>query len=125
MARPQILEQPRKEPTLWQRVLSYIVCYVIWLLFAAFGFWLLLSLRTNLFDLGVWLAFNPWQVRAIDRFAILILGLLWFIGILVLENYLRVGVERQSFWQRARFVALLLGAGALLSWGLQQWANFA
>ncbi len=125
MARPQLLEQPHKQPSLWQQILSYTTCYLTWLLFVALGFWLLLSFRINLFDFSTWLALNPWQVRTIDRFSIFVLGLFWFVGILVLENYLRVGVERHRFWQRARFVALLLGGGLLLSWGLQQWANFA
>jgi hypothetical protein len=105
--------------TMVRGVLAYVACYLAWLLFAVVGFWLLLSLRTNLVDAAILMQFNPWQVRTLDRFAIFTLGLAWFVGILVLENYLRSGVARGLLWGRMIRVTLALGLVCAISYGLQ------
>jgi hypothetical protein len=110
----QALDQPR-----WHTVLRYCLCYLTWLAFTGIGFALIFALRTNLFDLGAWLRFNPWQVRAMDQFAIFLLGMAWFAGILLLESYLRHGVERRQLWPRIARVGRALLVVTVFSYGLQ------
>ena len=110
----------KSEQTMMVRgVLTYVVCYAAWLFFAVAGFWLLLSLRTNLVDGAILMRFNPWQVRSLDRFAIFTLGLAWFVGILVLENYLRSGVASGVLWRRIVRITLALGLVCAISYSLQ------
>jgi hypothetical protein len=112
---------PQENPPLppWRSALSYAACYLSWLVYTALGFGLFWLLRTNLFDLSVWLRLNPWQVRGIDRFAIFFLGLLWFVGVIVLEQYLRKGIETNQLWRRIARVGIVLALVAALSYSLQ------
>jgi hypothetical protein len=103
----------------WRVALHYCVCYLTWLLFVGVGYVLMLALRINLFDVATWLRFNPWQVRAIDQFAIFFLGLVWFGGIFLLESYLRHGVKRRRLWSRILRVGSALLAVTVFSYGLQ------
>ncbi|RIK43675.1 MAG: hypothetical protein DCC55_04900 [Chloroflexi bacterium] len=102
-----------------RRVLNYAACYIAWLAFTIVGFWLLLSLRANLIDAAILLHLNPWQVRTVDRFAIFGLGMAWFVGILILENFLRVGAGNGRLLSRTVRVALALGLACAISYGLQ------
>jgi hypothetical protein len=82
----------------------YISCYALWLALSALGIWLIFALRPVLFDLAIWLRLNPWQVRALDNFSFVTFGLLWLVGILLLEHSLRQGVENRRLWRRAALV---------------------
>jgi hypothetical protein len=97
----------------------YLACYTLWLALSALGVWLIFVARDTLFALSIWLRLNPWQLRAVDNFGIVTLGLIWLMGILLLEHSLRQGVEKQRLWVRAAralvIVALLLG----LCYGVQ------
>jgi hypothetical protein len=62
---------------------------------------------------------NPWAVRAIERFAIFVLGLFWFVGIIVLEAYLRTGIFKKQLWQRIGRVAIALAGMLAISYSLQ------
>src|SRR5687768_10674296 len=79
----------------------YLACYVLWLGFAALAVWLIFVVREVLFGLAVWLRFNPWQVRAVDDFGVVTLGLICLVAILVAEHYLRQGVVKHQLWRRA------------------------
>jgi hypothetical protein len=79
----------------------YLACYAIWLVICALGVWLIFAVRPVLFSLAVWLHLNPWQVRALDNFTVVGMGMLWLVGILLLEHSLRQGVERNRLWSRA------------------------
>lgn len=115
------MHTPRNDTRLrpWRTIGYYLACYVAWLAFAVIGFVLLLSLRTNLFDLSVLLGMNPWAVRAVERFAIFVLGLFWFAGILVLEGYLRSGIFKKQLWQRIARVAIALACVLAISYSLR------
>jgi hypothetical protein len=84
-----------------QLVLLYLACYGLWIGLSALGVWLIFQVRSSLFILAVLLRFNPWVVRAIDQFGIVTLGLLWLVGMLMLESYLRQGVVKHRLWKRA------------------------
>ena len=79
----------------------YLACYAICLTLAAMGIWLIFAARPVLFSLAIWLRLNPWQVRAIDNFSVVGMGLLWLIGILLMEHSLRRSVEKNRLWGRA------------------------
>jgi hypothetical protein len=102
----------------WRTLPLYVACYALWIAFSALGVWLLFALRSLLFDIAVRLRFNPWQVRAVDNFGFVTLGMLWLVGIILVEHYLREGVPRQRLWRRAArvFVSEALALG--LAYGL-------
>ena len=99
----------------WRLAIQYTACYIVWLALGALGFWLLLALRINLFDLAVYLRLNAWQVRAVGQSAVYMLGLVWFAGLFVLEAYLRNGVVRGQLWSRIGRVALAMLITAAIS----------
>lgn len=102
------------------RWISYILCYLIWIVLAAGAVWLMLQLRINLLDIAMAANVNPWALGAIDKFGLLLLGLGWIVGVFIVENYLRLGVERGVLWRRiGRVTAIeagLLLASYALSW---------
>jgi hypothetical protein len=79
----------------------YIACYAIVLGLAFMGVWLIFAMRPVLFSMAVWMRLNPWQVRAVDNFSVVTMGLLWLVGVFVLEYSLRTGVEKGRLWPRA------------------------
>jgi hypothetical protein len=91
----------------------YLACYVLWIGLAALGVWLIFAARAALIDLSFWLRLDPWQLHAVDNFGVVTLGLIWLVGILLLEHLLRQGVLKQRLRVRATrafvIVALLLG----------------
>jgi hypothetical protein len=97
----------------------YLACYALWLGFAALAVWLILALRPVLFLLSVRLRFNPWQIRAVDNFGFVTLGLLWLVCVLVVEHYFRQGVVKHRFWRRAARVFTIMAVALGLCYGLQ------
>jgi branched-subunit amino acid transport protein len=79
----------------------YIACYAIVLALAFMGAWLIFAARPVLFSMAVWMRLNPWQVRALDNFSVVTMGLIWLVGVLALEHSLRTGVEKGRLWGRA------------------------
>jgi hypothetical protein len=97
----------------------YLACYVIWLALSALGIWLIFQLRPVLFALAIWLRLNPWQVRAIDNFSVVTMGLLWLVAILLLEHSLRQGVEKNRLWARAARAFAIVAAALGLCYVVQ------
>ena len=97
----------------------YLACYALWLGLSALGVWLIFQVQPVLFGLAVRLRLNPWQVRAIDQFSVVTFGLLWLVGIYLLEHYLRQGVVKNRLWGRAARVFLFLAVALGLCYGLQ------
>jgi hypothetical protein len=102
---------------LWLR---YIICYVAWFGVTAAGLWIMLQLRINLLDISLAVNVNPWAMAAVDKFGILLLGLVWLVAVFAAEAYLRQGVERNQLWRRigrvAGIAAILLGVSYGLQW---------
>ena len=97
----------------------YLACYALWLGLAALGVWLLFALRPVMFGLAIWLRLNPWQVRALDNLSFVTFGLIWLVGILLLEHSLRQGVEKRRLWRRAASVFAAEAAALGMCYGLQ------
>jgi hypothetical protein len=79
----------------------YLACYALWIGLSALGVWLIFAGRDTLIDLSFWLRLDPWQLHAVDNFGVVTMGLIWLIGVLVLEHALRQGVVKQRLWVRA------------------------
>ena len=106
-------------PNLRQLLPLYLACYALWLALAALGVWLIFALRSVMFGLAIWLRLNPWQVRALDDFSLITFGLVWLVGILLLEHSLRQGVEKHRLWHRAARAFAAEAAALGLCYGLQ------
>jgi len=100
-------QSPYEEPTRppWQTALNYVACYVLWLAYSALSFWTILEYRDAVLILLP--VIGPWVMGAVDKFGLLLFGLVALIWVLYLEHYLRTGVEVERFWRRA----LIVGAG--------------
>jgi hypothetical protein len=97
----------------------YLVCYAIWLAISALGVWLIFAARPVLFDLAIWLRLDPWQVRAVDDLGVVTMGLVWLVGILLLEHSLRGGVVKNRLWGRAARAFAIIATALGLCYALQ------
>jgi hypothetical protein len=97
----------------------YVACYALWLALSALGVWLIFALRPVLFGLAVRLRLDPWQVRAVDNFSVVTFGLIWLVGILLLEYSLRQSVVKNRLWGRAARVFAFEAVALGLCYGLQ------
>jgi len=97
----------------------YLACYALWLALSALGGWLLFETRAAVFDLALWLRLNPWQVRAVDQFYFVTAGLVWLVGILLLEYYLRQGVVKNRLWGRVARVFVFEAVALGIAYGVQ------
>ncbi len=88
----------RNQPT-WQKTLYYVACYLLWFAYGALSLWTVLQYRDALLLLLP--VIGPWIMGALDKFGLLLFGLIALIWILYLEHYLRTGVEVGRFWNRA------------------------
>ena len=96
-----------------------LACYAIWLALSALGIWLIYAARPVLFSLAIWLRFDPWQVQALDNFSVVTMGLIWLVGILLLEYNLRGGVVKNQLWGRAARAFVIVAVPLGLCYGLQ------
>lgn len=78
----------------WGTILQYIVAYILWFLFCALAFWAIWRVRTVLVEDIFFMRADPWQLRAIDRWSLWVMGAGWVVGIFLSEGYLRKGVEK-------------------------------
>jgi hypothetical protein len=110
--------QSGEKDTLWQKILAIATYLLFWILLSAIGLWLMFELRSLLVELMILGQFNPWAVRGVDRWAIFVLGLIWFISLMLIEHYLRVSVDKKRLWRtifrvaamEAILVAIIFGA---------------
>lgn len=86
-------------------VARYLALYALWIGICAIGFWLIFLIRTNLVEDIFFLRVNPWQLRAVDRWSVYVLGAVWIVGVFLVEGYLRRALERGR---------LLVSAGKIL-----------
>lgn len=87
-------------------VLLWAACYILWTLLFAAGFFLTTQVRAVFTGLAELTPANYWMISAVDRYALLLLGVVWLVLALVLEAYLRGGVQKGIFWPRAGRVVL-------------------
>lgn len=101
MKNPPGIYQPRP----WQ----YVLCYAVWIVLSAITVWLGQQVRVNLIQHPMpFSGINYWVVGAMNQISFFVSGLLTLIAILVMEYYLRRGVEKQNFWPRVLRVVIIL-----------------
>jgi hypothetical protein len=88
----------------WTTLLSYATYLLFWLVLTASSLWLMYEVRNLAVELMIVAELNPWAVRGFDRWIIFLLGLIWFVGMIWMEHYLRTGINKKRLW---RNVALL------------------
>ena len=95
-------------------ILLWAICYTLWFVFFAAGLWLIVQIRLALLALGQLTPANHWILSAVDRYALLLLGVVWLVLAFALEAYLRGGVHNGVFWPRTgRVTACFVGFLAL------------
>jgi hypothetical protein len=100
----------------WQRILATAAYLLFWIVFTLIGLWLMFELREVTVDLMIRIGLNPWAVRGYDRLGIYILGLIWFVGLMWIEHYLRTAIDKKRLWRsigRVATVEAVLAAFAL------------
>lgn len=94
----------------------WAACYALWIALFLSGFFLIGQVRSVLTSLGELTPANYWMISAADRYALLLLGVVWLVLTLALEAYLRAGVHKGLFWPRAgRVVLWVVGLLAVTS----------
>ena len=99
--------------------LPYLAYLILWLFLSALAGLLGWSLRTNIFNLGIWLRWNPWLVRGVDLWVIFAFGILWIIYIFGVEGYLRTAVAQKRLWTKASRALISILILLAISYGLQ------
>jgi hypothetical protein len=105
--------------TVW----PYLAYLILWVLLSALVGVLGWSLRKNIFNLGIWLRWNPWLVRGVDLWFIFGFGILWVVYIFGVEGYLRTAVGQKRLWTKARRALIYILILLAISYGLQFSAN--
>ena len=73
-------------------VFKYLLAYILWLLNAAIGLVGILLLRNAWNWLWTAISGNQWALRAIDRFGLVTMDLLWLIYVIFTEQHFRLAI---------------------------------
>jgi hypothetical protein len=71
---------------------GYALAYLGWLLTAAVGMLAIFQTRTMINVFWPVLGGNQWVLRAIDRFGLLLLGLIWLVFVIFVEQHFRSAI---------------------------------
>ncbi len=78
----------------------YVIGYLLWVISVALAIIDMLVGRGLVMRIATRTDANRWILGAVDRFGILILGLIAFAFVLFCEYYYREGVRRHQLWRR-------------------------
>jgi hypothetical protein len=73
-------------------LLKYLLGYVCWAITAAVGLASILLTRMMLNVAWPALGGNRWVMRSIDRFGLVLMGIVWLAYVIYLEHYYRTGI---------------------------------
>lgn len=116
-----MVDQPPENnhlPPMSRLIGLYVVCYAVWLAICAAGMWLLFQAVQLAISLSIYFQFNPWQVRAVDKWGVFVLGLTYFAAAFALEGYLRSSVSKGWLRSRATRSLMILAILTILIVGL-------
>jgi len=102
-----------------KRILSYLLCYLLWVINGALGLLGILIARSVLAKAYIRLRLNPWALGAVDKWGFLLLGLVWLIFVVACEGYYREGVPRGKLWPRFARVTGVEGFLVGIGYGVQ------
>jgi hypothetical protein len=94
-------------------IAGFLLVYLGWIASAALGGYALLVFHQTIVGTFDALVLHSWARGAVYQFSIVILGLIWLAGVLLLEDYYRNGLHRGALGRR--FVRVTLGEVALLA----------
>jgi len=98
-----------------KQILSYLLCYSLWVINGALGLLGILIARSVLVKASFTFRVNPWALGAVDKWGFFVLGLVWLMFVIACEDYYREGVPQDKLWPRfARVTAVegfLVGVG--------------
>jgi hypothetical protein len=81
---------------------GYALAYLGWLLTAAVGMLAVFQTRTMINVMWPVLGGSQWTLRAIDRFGLLILGLMWLVFVIFVEQHFRSAITAVRERRRKR-----------------------
>jgi hypothetical protein len=73
-------------------LLGYLLAYWFWIMGAALGMVALFVIRQMLNVMWPALGGSRWVLRAVDRFALVFLGLVWLVYSIFMEQFLRMAI---------------------------------
>ena len=82
------------------RILLYVLCYLLWIVSTALGVLDMILIRELLGRLSVLLTADIWLSVVVDKFALLTLGLVWIAFAIAGESYYRKGVGKGDLVRR-------------------------
>ncbi len=80
--------------------LEYLLCYVIWLIVAGTTIWLILQAQINMMLPLRLSGIDARMITFINDASLILVGVIALVVIILLEHYLRVGVDKGQFWPR-------------------------
>ena len=108
----------------WRRYAPWVACYLAWGAFSAGGFWSLMRLREIVVAFAFLAGVAGKLIPVLDRFGLVLLGLVWIAGVGALEAYLRSGLRTGKLRSRIMRVAAIEGGFLGFSYALQ-WVLYA
>jgi len=82
-----------------RQILSYLLCYLLWVITAALGFLNLIAARGLCLVILAAISFNLWAARAVDKFIFIFLGIIWLVLVIFSEYYYRDSVPKKKLWK--------------------------
>lgn len=113
-------EAPRE--AFWPSLRGYLATYVLWFVLSAlslwcfFRVWQVFSVALGMIGLGRWL---PTTLMALVRLLTIVLALIWLIGVVVMEAFLRKGAEEGLLWKRTLRIAVPVIVVLGVSYGVE------
>ena len=90
-----------------------ILLYVVWLVFIAVQFMLLLWIHSLIVAIAFLSGGNAWVPRAADMWSMVILGMVMLATMFITESYLDKGFRLNQFWRRFGITSLAHAGVAL------------
>jgi hypothetical protein len=104
----------------WHRYAPYGACYLAWGVLSAGGLWSLIRLREMVVALYFLAGVAAKLIPVLDRFGLVLLGLVWIAGIGALETFLRSGLGAGRLGRRIVQIAAIEGGFLGLSYALER-----
>lgn len=105
------MEQVQPKLTLGD-IFGYALAYLGWLLTAAVGMLAIFQTRNMINAMWPVLGGNRWVLRAIDRFGLLFLGLIWLVYVIFVEQHFRSAITNAR--ERRHKAQQSLSSGAVM-----------
>lgn len=87
-----------------RRILSYILCYIFWIISTATTFLLFLAGREFYLKVMAFIIRDRWIGNALDKFLFVGIAILWLAIVIYIEAYYRTGVKKGDLIQRFLYV---------------------